>query len=810
MTLLLLIGFIMIGIICLSQAFSSLQWELGSLAYLSITSFYMHPIASWFCWIVLGASAAFFHLPSIKNMLSSFIFKQMKNAIPKLSSTEEEALNAGNTWIEKSIFMGTPDWDKLYQIPKHEISHEEQQFLDNEVAQLCAMCNEWEITQNKDLTPETWQFLKDKRFFGLVIPKEYGGLGFSAKAHSDIVMKIASQSCVAAVSVMVPNSLGPGELLNHYGTQEQKDTYLPALAEGREIPCFALTEPTAGSDATSIFASAIVKKGKINGKEQIGLSLTFSKRWITLAPIATLIGLAVNVEDPENLLSEGKEGITCLLIPRSTKGLEIGNRHIPSNQYFMNGTIRGENIFVSLDSIIGGPAKAGQGWRMLVECLSIGRSISLPALGTAMGNVSYISSSAFSKVRRQFNTEIGKFEGIEEKLAEIAGLSYLTGATRELTVAAVDESLKPSVASAIAKYFNTEHGRNVIVNAMDIHGGKAVVNGPNNPLIEAYQSIPISITVEGANIMTRNLLLFGQGAMACHPFIKDEFVALSQGDAPKFQELLWQHVSYFLTNFSKTVLSQLSAGYFIRSPRSEMKRAHQKLTRLSQAFAWIGDLCLMVLGGELKRKERLSARLGDALSYLYMAAAVLKSCHQNDNDADRLHAEWALNHCFYHAQKAMLDLAQNFPNRAIGTLIKVVAFPFGQTMKAPSDKLEHKLASLMMKNQAYREKLRHRIFLSGAENKSRFDKVENAFQLILDNESLYKRIKGIGKVSIQELSAFLDRKIADGELNEAQKESLLKSETARWQAIQVDEFAFESLVVTKEKQVLTPTPQEVV
>lgn len=806
MSILLLIGFFVIGMICLSQAYSPLHWEISALVYLSISIFFMHPVAAWICGLTFAATVAFFHVPAIKNFVGSFIFHKMKNVIPKLSSTEEEALNAGNTWFEKSIFMGQPDWDKLYQIPNHTLSEEEQNFIDNEVTQLCAMCNEWEIGQNKDLPAEVWQFLKDKRFFGLVIPKAYGGHEFSAKAHSDIVMKIASQSCVAAVSVMVPNSLGPGELLNHYGTQEQKDKYLPALAEGREIPCFALTEPTAGSDATSIFASAIVQKGKIDGKEVIGLSLTFSKRWITLAPIATLIGLAVNLEDPDGLLTEGKEGITCLLILPTLKGLEIGNRHIPSNQYFMNGTIRGENLFVSLDSIIGGPSQAGGGWRMLVECLSIGRSISLPALGTAMGNVAYISSSAFSKVRRQFNTEIGKFEGIEEKLAEIAGLSYLTSATRELTVAAVDESLKPSVASAIAKYFNTEHGRSVIINAMDIHGGKAVVNGPSNPLIEAYQSMPISITVEGANIMTRNLLLFGQGAMACHPFVKDEFVALSQNDESKFSVLLWQHITYFLTNFSKTVLSMLSAGRLIRSPRSTMKREHQKLTRLSHAFAWIGDLCLMVLGGELKRKERLSARLGDALSYLYMASAVLKTCQQNDNDAEKLHATWALNHCFYHTQKALLDLAQNFPNKAIGMLIKLVAFPLGQTMKAPSDKLEHKLSSLMMKNQAYREKLRRRVFLSGADNKSRLDKVEDAFQLILDNESLFKRLKGIGKVSIHSLSEFLDRKIADGEINEAQKEALLKSEEARWQAIQVDEFAFEELSSTEKK--LNPAPLE--
>lgn len=779
-----------------------MHWEVASFTYLIVSYFIlnMNGLAALIAGLILLSASAFFHFPIIKSGLGKFLYNKMKTVIPKLSSTEEEALNAGNTWLEKSFFMGEPDWDKLYSIPAHALNEEEQSFIDNEVNELCRMCDEWEISQQKDLSPEIWQFLKDKRFFGLEISKDYGGLGFSAKAHSDIVMKIASQSCVAAVTVMVPNSLGPGELIGHYGTQAQKDKYLPALSKGEEIPCFALTEPTAGSDATSIYASALVKKGKINGVETIGLELTFDKRWITLAPVATLIGLAVNIEDPDKLMSEGRPGITCLLIPRSTKGLEIGNRHIPSNQYFMNGTIRGKNLFVPLDSIIGGTSQAGAGWKMLVECLSIGRAISLPALGTAIGNVSYLSSSAYGKVRRQFNMEIGKFEGIEEKLAEIAGLSYLISATRELTVAAVDENLKPSVASAIAKYFNTENGRTSILNAMDIHGGKAVVNGPNNPLIEAYQSMPISITVEGANIMTRNLLLFGQGAMACHPFLKEEFNALSNSDELKFTTLLWQHASYFLTNFSKTVLSTFSGGYFIRSPKSFMKREHQKLTQLSYAFAWISDLCLMVLGGELKRKERLSARLGDALSHLYMAGAVLKNCQNNDSEAERLHAQWALTHCFYETQNALLTLSSNFPIKAIGIIMRLFALPFGQTMKAPSDKLEHKLASLSMKNQSYREKLRHRTFLSGSDNKSRLDKTENAFQLILDNEALFKRIQGIGKVSINDLSAFLDRRIADGEINDSQKQSLLKSENARWEAIQVDEFSFDQFKTEK----LTP------
>lgn len=792
LTVLSVLGFFAIGLLCLAYNYRSLYWEVASFAYLLIAGISgMHWVGITICGAVLLAGVVFFHLPQVKSFISQLIFKQMKNAIPKLSSTEEEALNAGNTWMEESIFRGEVDWNKLYNIPAHVLTDEEQSFLDNEVSELCSLFDEWQVQQNKDLPPEVWQYMKDKKFFGLVISKEFGGLGFSAKAHSDIVMKIASHSCVAAVTVMVPNSLGPGELISHYGTQAQKEKYLPTLANGKEIPCFALTEPTAGSDATSIVANAVVQNRKINNQEVIGLSLTFSKRWITLAPVATLIGLAVNVEDPDQLLEEGKEGITCLLISRNTPGLEIGNRHIPSNQYFMNGTIRGKDLFVTLDSIIGGPENAGCGWKMLVECLSIGRSISLPALGAAGASLSYLSSSAFGKVRRQFNTEIGKFEGIEEKLAEIAGLSYLTNATRQMTVAAVDEHMKPSVASAITKYFNTEHARKAIINAMDIHGGKTVVNGPSNAMINAYQSMPISITVEGANIMTRNLLLFGQGAMACHPYLREEFYALSKSDSAAFDKLLWQHAHYFLRNFSRTFLSTLTGGWLIASPKKSMKRAHQQLTRLSYAFSWIGDMCLMVLGGELKRKERLSARLGDALSYLYMASAVIRQSQQSDNEAEQLHAQWALAYCFHHTQKALLDLARNFPNKVVGLAIRLFAFPLGQTFRQPSDKLEHTLAKLTMKNQSYREQLRKKTYLNNKE-RNPIGTVETAFQLILDNEALFKRIPGLGKVAIKDLDAFLSEKVAAGELDEMQKQSLLKSEKARWNAIQVDEFPFES------------------
>ena len=571
--------YIVFSLIVLYRSMPPLVWEAGSAIYLCLATFFFGVpwIAGILLWLGILAIVVILNVESVRCAISDFLYKRAVKSIPKLSKTEEEALNAGDTWLEKDIFTGTPDWKRLASISTT-LSDEEQSFLDQETGVLCSMLDEWEISQAKDLPEHVWSYLKENGFFGLVIAKEYGGKGFSARAHSDVVMKIASRSGVAAVTVMVPNSLGPGELLQHYGTDEQKAHYLPRLAKGIDIPCFALTEPDAGSDATSIKSEAVVMRQKIAGKTVLGLMLSLNKRWITLSPIATLIGLAVKLKDPDGLLQGvGVEGITCLLISRDVENLEIGNRHLAADQPFMNGTIRGENIFVPMTSIIGGQQKAGCGWQMLVECLSIGRSISLPALGAASSSVSYVTAGAFARIRRQFNVELAQFEGIEEKLAEIAGLNYLVNATRLLTVAAVNEHKKPSVASAITKYFNTELGRIVVNAAMDVHGGRTVVVGPRNYLTNYYQGIPISITVEGANIMSRNLLIFGQGSMACHPFIRDEFYAVAKQDKAAFGELIWQHISYFMRNFAKTVCSAWTGGVFISTPDSSLKREYQRL-----------------------------------------------------------------------------------------------------------------------------------------------------------------------------------------------------------------------------------------
>ena len=787
--------YLIFTLVVLYRAINPLVWGIGSVIYLIVATFIvgLPLVIGLILWLLIIAAIIVIQVEPVRILISDHLYKTAGKSIPKLSKTEEEALNAGDTWLEQDIFVGQPNWDRLASVST-QLTQEEQSYIDNETQILCSMVDEWEISQEHDLPAKVWTYMKDNGFFGLVIPKEFGGKGFSARAHSDVVMKIASRSGVAAVTVMVPNSLGPGELLNYYGTEEQKAYYLPRLAKGIDIPCFALTEPGAGSDATSIQSSAIVVQKTVEGKSILGLNITLDKRWITLAPIATLIGLAVNLKDPDGLLQgEGVEGITCLLIPRDTENLQIGNRHLPADQPFMNGTVRGKDIFVPITTIIGGQKRAGTGWQMLVECLSIGRSISLPALGAGSSTISYLATGAFARIRRQFNVEIAQFEGVAEKLAEIAGLNYLISSTRLLTVAAVNEHKKPSVASAITKYFNTELARVVVSSAMDVHGGRAVVVGPRNYLTGFYQGVPISITVEGANIMSRNLLIFGQGSMACHPFIRDEFYAVSSENKEAFRSIIWNHIQYFMQNLAKTICSAWTGGLFISVPNSPMKREYKRLARLSHAFAWLADLSLIYLGGDLKRRERLSARLADGLSYLYMAMAALRNVQMNaDHPDEQLHAKWAVSYCFYHAQKAMIELCQNFPSRPLGFLMRLLAFPFGQTMRYPTDRLDQKLAALMTCNNHYRDRMKNFIFLSGDASQP-VDRMEDALQLIIKTDGLSPKINDLKRYKFGKLTAKLEEKVAKGELSQQEMNDLVAVEKARWDAILVDEFSFDSM-----------------
>jgi acyl-CoA dehydrogenase len=602
-------------------------------------------------WVALLAVGFFYLAKGIrKQYLTQPIYAFFQRVLPPINRTESEALEAGDVWWEAELFQGNPDWKEFFNYPQPTLTTEEQAFIDNETETLCSMLNDWQIVQHdKDLSAEAWTYLKQAGFLGMIIPKEFGGLGFSAYAHSCVVTKLATKSSSAAVSVMVPNSLGPAELLMKYGTEAQRERYLPGLASGDEIPCFGLTSPEAGSDAGAIIDKGVVCKGVYEGKECLGLRLTWNKRYITLAPIATVLGLAFKMEDPEHLLGDEEDlGITVALVPTDHDGVISGNRHYPMGMAFMNGPTQGTDVFVPLDWIIGGVEYAGKGWQMLVECLSEGRAISLPALGTATAKMSYRLTGAYAKLRRQFNLSIGNFEGIEEALARIAGYTYQLEAARIMTAGAVDLHIKPSVVSAIAKYHMTENSRKVIQDAMDIHGGRGLILGESNYLAYAYISTPIAITVEGANILTRNLIIFGQGAIRCHPFILREMQASKNPDAAvglaEFDSLIFRHIGYTISNFVRTLSLSLSWGLIHRAPvQDKTSRHYRQLTRMSSSMALVSDISMMLLGGALKRKERLSARLGDVLSNLYLGCAVLKYYRDNgSNDEDLPYVDWNL------------------------------------------------------------------------------------------------------------------------------------------------------------------------
>src|SRR5689334_10633094 len=579
-------------------------------------------------WIAVAIFAALSIVKPLRAALVTRpIFGIYKRILPQISQTEQEALDAGSIWWDADLFTGKPDWKKMFDYPEAKLSSEERAFLDGPVEELCGMLDEWDITHNRrDLPPEVWKFIRDKGFLGIIIPKSYGGLGFSAYAHSEIVTKISTRSGTAAVTVMVPNSLGPAELLIHYGTEEQKNHYLPRLAKGLEIPCFALTNPEAGSDAGAIPDFGVVCRGMHEGREVLGIRLTWEKRYITLGPVATILGLAFKLFDPDKLLGAQEDiGITLALIPTSHKGVNIGRRHIPLSAAFMNGPNWGKDVFIPMEWIIGGEKQVGHGWRMLVECLAAGRSISLPSMSMAAGKLGSRATGAYARVRSQFRTPIGKFEGVEEPLARIGGNTYMMDATRRMTMVALDSGEKPSVISAICKYHMTERMRSIINDAMDIHGGKGIMMGPNNYLGHAYMNVPIAITVEGANILTRSMIIFGQGAIRCHPFVLKEIAAAGANDLAAFDRALWGHMAFTISNAARSLWLGITGGEGVAVPGGpETRRYLQMMTRFSSAFALLSDVSMFVIGGSLKRKEMISARLGDILSLLYIASATVK------------------------------------------------------------------------------------------------------------------------------------------------------------------------------------------
>ncbi len=733
-----------------------------------------------------------------RNLISKPIFQFFKRILPPLSATEREAMEAGDIWWDGELFRGKPDWTKLHGYQDALISDAEQKFIDDKLAHLLTLLDDHEIChETKDLPSDVWKYLKKEGFFAMIIPKQYGGLEFSAAANSQIVTTIASRSLSAAVTVMVPNSLGPGELLMHYGTQEQKEHWLPKLASGDEIPCFALTGPEAGSDAGAIPDRGRVCEKMIDGESVLGISLTWNKRYITLAPVASVLGLAFKLDDPDGLLGKDKElGITCALIPTDHQGVEIGDRHNPMNMAFMNGTTSGKDVFIPVEWIIGGPEYAGRGWRMLVECLSVGRGISLPALATGIAHLCSRTTSAYSYVRRQFGLSIGRFEGVQEPLARIGGHSYALEAARKFTVSSLDMGFSPSVVTAISKYHMTEMARQIINDSMDIHSGKGIQMGPNNYLGNSYLGVPIAITVEGANILTRNLMIFGQGATRCHPYVFAEMEAASNPDHSAglydFDKLLLKHVGFASCNFAMSVVYGLTGGYFISSPvAGETAKYYKQLTRLSRALALCTDVSLLVLGGALKRKEMISARLGDVLSQLYIASAVLKRYESDGRQiVDLPYVHYALNHCLYKAGFALDGYFQNFKPRWLANLLKRIIFPLGNPYKMPEDRLARAICKSMLKPGAGRERISSLCYV-GDENDA-VGVVEAAFNAMVGCRDIEKKLNAAQKAGKLPRRIPLDQSISLAEekqiLTEAEVKQIREADVLRQKAIAVDSF----------------------
>lgn len=761
-----------------------------------------------FALAILFAAAVFVlaYAPLRRAWLSRPIYTLYRKILPQMSDTERDALEAGTVWWETDLFRGNPDWKRLHAIPRPQLTDEEQAFLDNEVETVCGMIDDWQITHELyDMPQEVWQYIKTHRFLSLIIPKEYGGRGFSALAHSQVVTKLSTRNSALSVTVMVPNSLGPAELLLHYGTEAQKNHYLPRLATGEEIPAFALTSPWAGSDAAAIPDSGIVCMGEWQGEQVLGMRVSWDKRYITLAPVCTLLGLAFRLYDPEGLLGNKKDlGITCALVPASHPGVETGRRHFPLNAMFMNGPTRGHDVFMPLDFIIGGPAMAGQGWRMLMECLAAGRSISLPSSFTGMAKITARAVGAYSLVRNQFRLPIGKFEGVEEALARIGGHTYLMDAARTMTALAVDLGEKPSVVSAIVKYHLTERGRTVVNDGMDVIGGKGICLGPSNFLGRAYQQIPVGITVEGANILTRSLIIFGQGAIRCHPFVLDEMHAAQNPDTTQgqidFDKAFWGHVRYTTVNALRTIGRGLTGGRFITintDVAPDMAAYYRQLTRFSSAFSLTADAAMLTLGGSLKMRERLSARLGDVLSQMYLVSAVLKRFEDEGRQvADAPLAHWAAQDALHRLQQAFDGVLANFPNRFVARVLRIMIFPFGRPCREPADSLGQAVARLLMTPGATRDRLTHDCYVS-SDTHDAVGAIEAAFRAMAGTAAIDTKIRDFEKsgqldndpgANVRDIATAVH---AAGGITDAEYQLVSQRNALRDRVIAVDDFPFD-------------------
>lgn len=764
---------------------------------LSFTTIFSH--ASWFtlslAWFIFCSLALLLNYKDFRNKyLITPLFDLFHQSLPSLSKTEREALEAGTIGWEKELFSGCPNWTKLLKVPAPELTKEEQDFIEGPVTELCEQVS---AQTDKDLPPAIWKFLKEKGFFGLIIAKEYGGKGFSAYAHSLILTKIGTRNSSLGVVVSVPNSLGPSALLDLYGTEAQKKYYLPRLASGKEVPCFALTSLQAGSDAASLTDTGIITKGVFEGREIIGITLNWDKRYITLAPVATLLGLAFTLTDPNHLLGKKQQlGITCALVPVTTPGISIGRRHYPLAAPFQNGPTQGKDVFIPLDYVIGGAKMLGQGWRMLMNCLSAGRGISLPSLATGNIQFSAFSTGLYSLIRRQFKLPLCQFEGIQEALGRMGGFAYLSKATRNFTVNYIDQGEKPAVLSAISKYHITEFSRKTITDAMDIHGGKAIMMGPKNYLAHLWMNSPIPITVEGANILTRCMMIFGQGAIRCHPFILQEMEAISNNDIASFDRLLRQHISYAFSNAARSLFHALTFSYFANNPTNGLMHDseavyYKQLTRASSAFAFVTDLCMMLLGGKLKFKESLSARLGDLLSMLVLGSAALKHFSDEGNPKETAPLlKFSMYYCLNQFWLSMDDLLSNLDNKFVAFTIRALVMPLGRPLKAPSDKLNKQITNLLTTKNTARDQLFQDLFISRSPSDAIYN-LNDAFDAVLETIPLRERLmnaikhKEIPKAPIQEcISAALKALI----ITPSEAQQLQLAENLSTKVLEVDDF----------------------
>lgn len=801
----LLLLIIIVGVIgYLRLALNNASWLLGTWVVLTaFTNAFDGWL--WLIWIPTLLLLTLINLPNLrKKLISKPVMALLKANLPQISKTEQEALDGGNVWWDAELFSGKPDWTRLRDLSMSSLSKEEQEFIDGPVETLCKMLDDWKITHElQDLPTSVWDYIKEQRFFGMIIPKEYGGLGFSAHAHSEIVMKISGRSITAAVTVMVPNSLGPGELLMKYGTEEQKDYYLPRLAVGKDIPCFALTGPEAGSDAGSIPDVGIVCKADFNGeKDVLGIRLNWEKRYITLAPVATLLGLAFQLYDPDNLLPESIEreddhiGITAALIPTNTPGIDIGKRHFPLNNPFQNGPNWGKDVFIPMEWLIGGVENAGKGWRMLVECLGEGRGISLPALSTGAAKMVVRYTGAYARVRKQFGLPIGKFEGIEEPLANALGNTYLMDAARRLTTTALDQGQRPAVITALLKYQLTERMRIILNDAMDIQGGSGICLGPSNFLGRGYQAVPIAITVEGANILTRSLIVYGQGAIRCHPYLLDIMKASEENDLEALDKSFFSHLGFVISNLSRGVWFGLTNAIFEVPGTPLTRQYYRRLTRLSAGFALLSDYAMLTLGGNLKRRERLSGRFADILSNMYLCSATLKHFeNQGEPEADLPLLHYACQSTMHDAQQAMLAVFYNLPFKIVAKTLRALLFPFGKPYSPPSDQLIHEVAKLALSPSSTRDRLTEGCFISDDPNEPE-GRIEHAFNLAIKYKLLEEKFKKLvknGHLKSRTHKERIHEAIDTGLLSGEEGLQLIELWEATMNAIRVDHFTDKEL-----------------